>query len=62
MDRDLESKLTKAALLWPKGKPGLEDELRRIARDHEEGAIAWRRLGPFVGLLLLFIAWLIFAR
>lgn|GEM_PF-6767436 len=62
MDPSLEKRLAETAIRWPKGKLGLEAELRRIARDHEENAIAWRRLGPLIALLCLSIVWLIFMR
>lgn len=58
LDPDLEDKLTKTALFWPRGKPGLEDELKQIAKDYEDTKTAWRKLGPLVVILALLAIWL----
>lgn len=50
-DSALERKLTEASLRWPQGKPGLEEELHRIAKDHEQGSDAWRRMWPVLAIV-----------
>ncbi len=58
LDPDLEMKLMKATAFWPKDKPGLQEELNRIAKEHREFEIAWRKLWPLVALLAGLAIWL----
>ena len=57
-DSDLEMKLMKATAFWPKDKPGLQEELARIAKEHREFENAWRKLWPLIALLAGLAIWL----